>query len=65
MASYVFVPGLGTDARVFSNLISALGLSDSEYIVLEHAEPSTRKESMSDYVDRMCERVPQEPFHII
>ena len=67
MINYVFVPGLGTDYRVFGPLIRAMGLEEVSYMVLEHVPPLDKAESMDSYVDRMCERLPKQktPFVVI
>jgi pimeloyl-ACP methyl ester carboxylesterase len=65
MINYVFVPGLGTDYRVFGPLIQSMGLEKASYMVLEHVPPLDKSESMDSYVDRMCERLPKQEAQFV
>lgn len=63
MAMVYMVPGLGTDARIFSKLIPLLNKEGKEYLCLEYQDPSEASETIEDYAKRLVEQLPptEEP----
>lgn len=53
MAKVYFVPGLGTDVRIFSNLIPLLNIEDGDWECLEYRDPEHLDESIATYAQRL------------
>lgn len=60
MAKIYLIPGLGTDKRIFSNLIPLLNAKEEDIECLEYREPLSLKESIPDYAKRLVAELPPQ-----
>lgn len=60
MAKLYFVPGLGTDVRIFSKLMPLLNAPEEDMLCLEYLEPLSMQETIPDYAKRLVELLPEE-----